>query len=163
MLYTKCGDGGFSSIADGKQILKDDVLFEVLGNLDELNCILGAATLGCIDEHSILKGIQKQIIDVSAEIAGYVKGFDYLLHTREFECIIDEYEKKYKLPNKIILPCSTKSASYFQIARTVCRRCERSVVCYVQKYNPEFKSGITEYINRMSDLMFAIAIKYERI
>ena len=163
MLYTKCGDGGFSSVADGGQILKDDVVFELLGNLDELNCIMGAAALNCDDERSILHSIQQQIIDISAEIAGYVKGFDYLLHTRELECIIDEYEKKYKLPNKIILPCSTKTASYFQIARTVCRKCERTVVSYLQKYNPEFKTGITAYINRMSDLMFAIAVKYERI
>ncbi len=46
-------------------------------------------------------------------------------------------------------------SSYTQIARSVCRRAERSVVA-MDEANPRFGKEI-KYINRLSDYLFVLA------
>jgi len=40
-IYTKAGDLGTSSLYTGESLDKNDLLFEALGNIDELNSALG--------------------------------------------------------------------------------------------------------------------------
>jgi cob(I)alamin adenosyltransferase len=42
-LYTKTGDQGTSSLYNGTRKCKNDIIFSILGDLDELNCNLGMA------------------------------------------------------------------------------------------------------------------------
>ena len=53
-----------------------------------------------------------------------------------------------------ILPGGSPASSLAQYARSVCRRCERSLVKLKEEINIEDNKLI--YINRLSDLMFVI-------
>ena len=43
-LYTKTGDDGTTSLANGTRVSKTDIRIETNGTIDELNAILGLAT-----------------------------------------------------------------------------------------------------------------------
>ena len=72
-LYTKTGDKGTSSLYNGERRLKTDIIFEVLGHQDELNCIVGIAREYCVlgnnglDE--MLSEIQSRLFDLGAAVA----------------------------------------------------------------------------------------------
>jgi hypothetical protein len=54
-LYTKTGDSGSSALFGGARRPKDDAVFEALGDVDELNAVLGFVRAGCDGiGHSIL-------------------------------------------------------------------------------------------------------------
>jgi hypothetical protein len=40
-IYTKTGDKGTTSILGGKRLAKDDLIFDLLGDIDEFNSQLG--------------------------------------------------------------------------------------------------------------------------
>ena len=54
-----------------------------------------------------------------------------------------------------ILPGGTPASALAQLARSVCRRCERSLVSLNEENTIEENKLI--YINRLSDLLFVIA------
>jgi cob(I)alamin adenosyltransferase len=71
------------------------------------------------------------------------------------EKAIDRHNENLEPLRSFILPGGTSAAAHLHVARTVCRRAERSVVALMraEQVNPH----VLIYLNRLSDLLFVLA------
>jgi cob(I)alamin adenosyltransferase len=162
-IYTKTGDKGKTRLCGGKEVLKDSMRVTAYGELDELSSNIGLALAFCKNTKikSILIQIQKDLFVLSAHIASPSKDLQDTLpkfpktKIKNIEKLIDDISLKLKPLKKFILPGGTKLASFLHVARTVCRRAERTCISLSQKENI-FEYAIP-YLNRLSDLLFVLA------
>ncbi len=159
-IYTKTGDKGKTSLYDGTRVDKDDIRVESYGTLDELNSYIGLCTNYADNEDKeILRSIQVKLFAVSAELAtkeeGRYKtpiGNDDVL---SLEKIIDSYIEKIDKMDAFIVPGTSLISANLHIARTICRKAERRIfsLSKIETINP----FLLKYINRLSDVIYAIA------
>ncbi|MGL5313381.1 MAG: cob(I)yrinic acid a,c-diamide adenosyltransferase [Peptostreptococcaceae bacterium] len=159
-IYTKTGDKGQTSLYDGTRVDKDDIRVESYGTLDELNSYLGLCVLYAENEDKkILKDIQLKLFSVSGELAtkkeGKYKNIVTEDDVKSLEDIIDSYITKTDNVDAFIVPGSSLLSANLHIARTICRRAERRIftLSKVDVVSPI----LIKYINRLSDLIYAIA------
>lgn len=158
MIYTKNGDGGYTRSAKNYSYQKDNVLFELLGTLDELSANLGLAkTAASSLVREITEAYQRELIKLSGYIAGGGE-FDAASAVARTEQLIDTYSKKIVLPKEFTVSGKTLSGTYFDIARTVARRAERIAVKASKIFM--IKKEDLPYFNRISDLLYVLA-RYE--
>jgi cob(I)alamin adenosyltransferase len=74
---------------------------------------------------------------------------------REFEQIMDQLDAELPPLRAFVLPAGTSVATALHLARTVCRRAERSVV-HLAHTDPVPELFLV-YLNRLSDLLFTLA------
>lgn len=158
------GDSGFSILfGTGKKTRKDDVQFEVLGTLDELNSNIGyvCSIVRQEDIKKLLFEISNHIFTIQANIAVEKNYSSSKIpefkaeNVRFIEENIMKYEKNLSELSNFILPFGTQQAAYFHICRTLTRRLERRISSYAS--NSEVDKSIQSYINRLSDLFFILA------
>lgn len=167
-IYTKTGDTGTSSLYSGERRQKDDAVFAALGDVDELNSAVGvgreyAAPLDPLLAQQ-LEVVQSRLLDVGSAVATPVPSssekklqrvaFDGA-HAEQLEVWIDEWSAQLPPLTNFILPSGGPAASFLHMARSICRRAERSVV-------PLSRQGMTDqevavYLNRLSDYLFTVA------
>ncbi len=155
MIYTRTGDGGTTGLFGKTRVSKGDIRIEACGTIDELTSYLGLIVSKITKnkkEASLLAGIQKDLYQIMAAIAGAKVDIVYLQErVNIFERSIDFYSSKLPKLNSFILPGGGEISSFLQISRTICRRAER---CAVTCKSPE---PILKYLNRLSDLLFILA------
>ncbi len=158
-IYTKTGDGGDTALGDGKRVLKDSLRVSAYGNVDELNASIGVITLYANTElKRKLKNIQNDLFDIGADLCVPIseKHKDRLrlsinqIETLELE--IDEMNSILEPLSSFVLPGGCKSATFLHMARTICRRAERSVVSLKSK--EDINNNTLVYLNRLSDWLF---------
>ena len=165
-IYTKTGDDGRTALFGGGRVDKDHVRVQSYGDVDELNAVIGAARavdmMPRIDE--ILAPIQRDLFSIGALLATPhpEKHREQLEKARlsdkriaQLEQAIDDCEEELDPLKAFILPGGTAKASALHVARTVCRRAERSVIT-LQRTDP-VPQIIVVYLNRLSDLLFVLA------
>jgi len=160
-IYTKTGDAGETGLFGGGRVAKDDPRVRAYGDVDELNATLGfAAALAPADfELTTVQSIQRDLFSIGAELAtpnpAKLRAAVTADQVRALEQVIDKHEATLPPLKNFILPGGTSKAAAFHVARTVCRRAERSVVAlsHQQPANP----SIVQYLNRLSDLLFVMA------
>ena len=158
-IYTKTGDGGDTALGDGERVLKDSLRVTAYGNVDELNASIGIITLYANTElKRKLKNIQNDLFDIGADLCVPIseKNKDRLrLSTNQVETLeleIDEMNSNLEPLNSFILPGGCRSATFLHMARTICRRAERSVVSL--RSQEEINNNTLIYLNRLSDWLF---------
>lgn len=154
-VYTKTGDAGESGLANGVRLPKSDAIFEVLGTLDELNAHIGLCVIHMQSRHLLLD-IQDTLFHIGAEIAGSAKTKLDSKKINELEKEIDSLQEELgeHWYQKFLLPGGCESAGHLDVARTVCRRCERLVICYCQDHIVSV--AIRQYLNRLSDYLYIL-------
>lgn len=160
--FTGKGDKGESAFGK-KKLPKNDALFDVLGNLDELNSWLGLSGVGAPkDIKDVLKKVQEDLFIVQAEVAAI--GFNYkskgfkkisARKTGEIEGIILGIDKKLPPIRHFILPGGSELAAKLDVARVIARRTERSAVGFSKK--KKLPPEALQFLNRLSSLLFALA------
>ncbi|MCX6284608.1 MAG: cob(I)yrinic acid a,c-diamide adenosyltransferase [Bacteroidetes bacterium] len=164
-IYTKGGDKGETSLLGGTRVPKSHERVEAYGNLDELNSFIGLIRDQDINPQyrSVLGRIQEVLFisealvarDPAKEAHGLPEfGEDDI---RILEKEIDTMNDELPELRNFILPGGHPIVSYCHIARTVCRRAERSLI-RLNSNNP-VDGIIIRFINRLSDYLFVLARK----
>jgi len=158
-IYTKTGDSGDTALGDGERVLKDSLRVSAYGNVDELNASIGIITLYANTElKRKLKNIQNDLFDIGADLCVPIseKNKDRLrLSTNQIETLeleIDEMNSILEPLNSFVLPGGCRSATFLHMARTICRRAERSVVSL--RSQEKINDNTLVYLNRLSDWLF---------
>lgn len=166
-IYTRTGDDGTTALFGGKRLLKSDFQIEAYGGLDELSAYLGLLIEKNKnkEDKELFTFVQKDLYQIMGYLAGAKINLDYLAkEVIKFEKIIDTLESKLPKLTQFILPQGTELSVHTHVARTVCRRAERSVVKYMgskklSTINFQLLT-IVRYLNRLSDLLFTFARIY---
>lgn len=169
-VYTGGGDRGRTSLFSGERISKDDVRVEAYGDVDELNCMLGAVIAhlpdGCRDRKDELLRIQADLFRIGAGLATsgedptFAATRDFSVENARFlEQAIDGMDAQLPRLTRFILPGGHPAACWSHVARCVCRRAERHAVRTVQQSPSEADTytGCLVYLNRLSDYLFVLA------
>ena len=157
-IYTKTGDAGTTSLVGGTRVSKAHPRVMTYGDLDELISYLGL--LRCeVQQELPLRRIQIHLMNVSAHLANdgrsvKLKPLDEA-ETQFLEAEIDRMTAALPPQTAFVLPGEPHAASLAHVARTVCRRAERSAVQIEEKSEQDVQA--IRYINRLSDYLFTLA------
>lgn len=162
-IYTKTGDDGTTSLFDGTRVGKDDARVNLYGDIDELNGVIGlaAALLADAGLKNVLYRIQKDLFALGAKLANPAErkqkakadfGEDKIVF---LETEIDRMEAELEPMKNFILPGGTPAAGALHVARSACRRAERSLVAFNrhEASDPLY----VKFLNRLSDHLFVAA------
>ncbi|GIW66858.1 MAG: ATP:cob(I)alamin adenosyltransferase [Candidatus Parcubacteria bacterium] len=160
-LYTKKGDRGKSLIGKNK-IYKDNFILETLGELDELNSLLGVIKNYLKNYRTSLTQIQNDLFIIQANISYliYKKFIPPKLKKQKVEKLekeISKIEKTIKLPQNFIIPGKEINSAWLHYARTVIRRVERKIIRLSKR--KKIEPTILIYLNRLSSYFYALALK----
>ncbi len=162
-IYTRTGDAGTTGLADGSRVAKDSPRIAALGELDELNSLVGLLLTEELPEdvRTLLTGIQHDLFDLGGEMA--IPGSALLdgKSVGELEAAIDRYNADLGPLKEFILPGGTRAAALAHLARAVCRRAERQLVA-VAAVEAIGETG-RKYVNRLSDLLFVLGRSLNRV
>ena len=156
-IYTKTGDNGTTGLGDGERIAKTDPRVEAMGDIDELNSLLGVLIselpMDAMAEALLL--IQHDLFDLGGELS--IPGSSLLPGdaVSRLEGLIDEYNENLPPLKEFILPGGSRGAAQCHLARATCRRAERRIVALSSAATVNESSQ--KYINRLSDLLFVLA------
>ncbi|HJU37006.1 MAG TPA: cob(I)yrinic acid a,c-diamide adenosyltransferase [Gaiellaceae bacterium] len=148
-IYTRGGDKGETSLGDGSRVSKLDPRVAAMGDVDELNSLLGLA--GGLDR------IQNELFDLGADLSVPFAGNEGRLRVTEqavgrLEQEIDDANATLPELKSFVLPGGSERATQLFLARAVCRRAERTVLAV-----PDTNPLAAVYLNRLSDLLFVLA------
>lgn len=168
LVTTRGGDKGESSTYDGQQKVKYDNIFETVGNLDELSSYLGIVRNLNIKNSKWIVEIQQNIINLSAMVATDPSSELYSQFTHITEKDVETLEKWQNklmktadIPQRFILPGERKDyTAHIDVARSICRRAERSIVKVIRENIRVDLFECQKYLNRLSDFLFTMA-RYE--
>jgi len=158
-VFTKSGDDGNTNVIN-KRIGKDSPLVNFLGDLDELNSFIGFALskIPWEDMKKDLERVQYELFAIGEDLStnGEKRKID-INYVKWIEERTVEYRKESGPVKLFVIPGGSEEASSLHIARSVTRRIERNAVKY-SKEIPEINKMIIVYLNRLSSLLFAMAL-----
>ena len=155
-IVTRTGDKGETGLGDGSRIGKDSLRIHALGEVDELNSLLGVLLAEEIPTaiREALESIQHDLFDLGGELC--LPGMEVMKAEQvgRLEALVEHYNGELSMLKEFILPGGSRPAALAHLARTVCRRAERAVVSL--GHQDKVGEGPRQYLNRLSDLLFVL-------
>lgn len=165
-IYTRTGDAGDTQLANGDKVKKTSLRMHSIGDVDELNswighCIVAAEAPIYQPFTQSAEDIQQTLFNLGAELAipPEARRPDSPAVTQAninaLETNIDNMNRNLPPLTSFILPGGNELSSRLHIARSLCRRAERSLFALhdTQPLNPL----LLAYLNRLSDWLFVAA------
>lgn len=163
-IYTRGGDGGKTSLGGGQRVEKHATRIHAFGEIDELNSTIGLALSGPLEDslRGTLVRVQNELFHLGSDLCILEEDKARLpvptveqRHIDLLEEEIDRLTAQLGPLENFILPGGTEGAARLHLARTICRRAERSVASLTaaETVNP---LALT-YLNRLSDALFVMA------
>ena len=157
-IFTRTGDEGYTSLGETRHS-KDELMIEALGNIDELNSAIGLIIALRPQNETVvncLTQVQQDLFDFGAEFHVPERLAITADKTKWMETQLQSFNSTLPPLKEFLLPRGNPPSAASHVARTVCRRAERSLVRLHRQItlsNPE----MLRYINRLSDLLFVTA------
>lgn len=163
-IFTRTGDDGTTSLHGGLRTHKTDIRIEANGCLDETNVEIGALRLALGENHHLseyLRQLQIMLMDAMSAVATPSEARDNNPRRLPDDAValmesrIDALQQLTQQASHFILPGGSPAAVAAHRARVAARRAERRL-WQLHSADP-LPPVILQFINRLSDLMFAIA------
>jgi cob(I)alamin adenosyltransferase len=157
-ITTRTGDAGETGLGDGARVPKDSARIHALGDIDELNSALGLVLAEELPEavRAALLEAQHDLFDLGGELS--IPGHKLLREGQvvRLEQALEAWNADLPALKEFILPGGSRAAAAAHLARTICRRAERSVVALArtEKAGGQVSTDARRYLNRLSDLLF---------
>ena len=159
MFYTRKGDSGTTKVFNtksGTRISKCSCLTESLGALDELNSFLGLVKVKAYDVAKTIAWVQNCLFTIQAEVAGSEKKVGKA-KVVEMEKMIDAMERELPPIKTFFISGGTEAAALLDIARTMARKAERTIIGSVEKKEFKLDPETLAFLNRLSSLFYVMA------
>lgn len=164
-IYTKCGDGGSTSLIGGERVPKYDERVEAYGSVDELmafTALLGDMMRDEVKLQGYVESIDRincVLMSVASLLAVGEGGSDKVspLDSSKIEALeseIDQMQALVQPITKFTIPGGCRVVSQCHVCRTVCRRAERAVLRAGAKYDVDCSAQM--YLNRLSDWFYLL-------
>ena len=162
-LYTRSGDEGQTKTLSGEEVSKGGCLIEVNGRIDELQVSLDRVMSQLptkSEDFQNLKRVQVLLWQLGGEISEQKIGelVKYPINKKDVETV-----EKWIDSIGISVTDFQRFKTFISIdvneARVRTRELERLLVKYVEDY--KLRKAVYAYINRLSDYLFALAVKLE--
>ena len=162
-IATKHGDKGETGLIGGARVSKADLRVEAYGTIDELGAALGLARSICEDAEvrELTKAVQRELFTVAGAVAkptGGEGGPATYVTPEMVEALtadVNRVEATPALLSDWSLPGDHAAAAAYDLARSVCRRAERSVVPLAEA-GGTVGPHVVPYLNRLSDLLWLV-------
>jgi cob(I)alamin adenosyltransferase len=155
-ITTRTGDAGDTGLGDGARVPKDSARIHALGDIDELNSALGLVLAEEVPEavRTVLLEAQHDLFDLGGEVS--IPGHKLLREEQveRLEQALEAWNTDLPALKEFILPGGSRAAAAAHLARTVCRRAERSLVALGRADKAGVSPEARRYLNRLSDLLF---------
>ncbi len=163
-IYTKKGDDGTTGLLYGGRVRKDSQQIELNGVIDEAQAAIGLARAESAPGSEInqrLTALARELYVLMAEVATAPENRSKLtagssLVTPDMvlalEDGIDDLLLRFAMPSDFTVPGENRLTASLDLARTIVRRAERLAVTH-----PVEGSYVLAYLNRLSDLLWAMA------
>src|SRR5919201_1023237 len=129
-ITTRTGDAGETGLGDGSRVPKSHPRVHTLGELGQLNSAIGVLAAEPLPPQvaEVLAEVQHDLLDLGGEIS--IPGHAMLgdAHVARLEAAIEQWNAALPPLKEFILPGGTRAAAAAHLARTICRRAERSLV-----------------------------------
>lgn len=176
MIYTKTGDNGTTSLANGERVRKSDRRIEAYGTADELNSYFGwlRALLEQIGEQipideplsdvtshiEQISIVQNKLFNLGAQLSCAPGEWITADDATEVEHWIDAIQAELLPQHAFILPAGSEAIAAAHICRTVTRRLERLMVILAEETPDDLQlAAAIRWVNRVSDYCFVLARK----
>ena len=165
-IYTRTGDRGETGLFGGGRVPKDHPRVAAYGDVDELNSAIGVARAAepAALHDDLLESIQRDLFAIGGHLAtpdpdkvrkALARAELDESRIATFEQVMDDADTELPPLRAFVLPAGTPRAAALHLARTVCRRAERSVIHL--SHDADVPELFIVYLNRLSDLLFTLA------
>jgi len=163
-ITTRNGDQGKTKLAQGDSVYKNELIINAIGDIDELNSVLGVCISFCNDKNIMneIKNIQNDLFNIGGEIS--LNDSSKNLLKDDSLSFLDNRIKELNVSleplEEFILPGGDSFSSNLHLARAIARRSERSIVdLYIKDLED---NNIVKYLNRLSDYLFVLSRFYNK-
>lgn len=153
---TRRGDDGTTTLLGSGRISKSDARIIILGDVDEASSFIGLARAESEgDMAELLIGLQRLLYRIMGDVA--MSGEKDVVAESDVQYLdvaLDEWRDRTQVPNEFVIPGESRLGALLDVARSVVRRAERSLVAagYAEEHPFALRS-----VNRLSDLLFVVA------
>lgn len=175
---TRAGDEGKTSLANGERRYKSELVFEAMGDIDELTSALGLLKLhlGDVNEghgihvqiYQIQQALQRVMALVAKPSVDRVPEEIAIINEklRTDLGVLEDWEHKLLKDfafEGFIIPGAATIPAWCDLARTICRRAERHLVRFIHESYTEHLRDALAFVNRLSDYLWVLGRYWARL